>query len=365
MLVLSTIAACSGDDDDDSSNNGGTSARGGEANKAGATSEGGSSAGGGSSTATVARGDYLVNHVAACGDCHTPRKPTGEPDTSKFLAGNAMFADLDPAHDDAGLLPTPNLTPDKKTGLGDWTDEQIKNAFLNGMDDEDKPLLSVMPYYVLHNMSESDADSIVMYLRSIPAVQNEIPERQDLGFPVLQAKPVPAEDLPETTLAPSDPDYAKAQNGKYLAANIGVCMECHTEHDPMGQVPLMLDKLFQGNEVFTREQLGLPPAFPEKIYSANITPGKNGIEGWTVDDVVKVLKQGIDDEGHPLCPPMPVGPMGAFGGLTDADARDIGIYLTTLEPKDTDEIAMCVPPGAPGAGGSSGGGAGGSGGVPP
>jgi len=117
-----------------------------------------------------------------------------------------------------GLLPTPNLTPDKTTGLGDWTDKQIKNAFQNGLDSDDKPLFSVMPYYVFHNMSDADADSIVMYLRSIPAVKNEIPERQDLGFPVMQAQPVPADMLPDTTLEPSDANYDSAQNGRYLAA---------------------------------------------------------------------------------------------------------------------------------------------------
>jgi uncharacterized membrane protein YgcG len=212
-------------------------------------------------------------------------------------------------------------------------------------------------------MSDSDADSIVMYLRSIPAVKNEIPERQDLGFPVLQAKPVPAAMLPNTTLKASDPKYASAQNGKYLAANIGVCMECHTEHDPLGAVPLKLDKLFQGNEAFTRAQLGLPPVFPDTIYSANITPGKNGIQGWTVDNVVKVLKEGVDDEGRPLCPPMPVGPKGAFGGLTDSDAHDIGVYLTTLAPADTDPIDFCVAPGFPGAGGMSSSGGASSGGA--
>ena len=124
------------------------------------------------------------------------------------------------------------------------------------------------------SVSESDADSIVLYLRSLPAVKNEIPERQDLGFPVQQAKPVPADMLPSTTLKASDPKYASAENGKYLAANVGICMECHTEHDPLGEVPLKLDQLFQGNEAFARAQLHLPPAFPETIYSSNITPGK-------------------------------------------------------------------------------------------
>ena len=346
MLAASGFAACSGDDDD-------TTMPGGQAGQGGEAVQGGAASGGAaSSDATVARGDYLVNHVAACGDCHTPRRADGSPDTSKFLAGNAAFADINPADPKKGLLPTPNLTPDKTTGLGDWTDKQIKNAFQNGLDSDDNALFPVMPYYVFHNMTDSDADSIVMYLRSIKAVANEIPERQDLGFPVMQAQPVPVDQLPETTLKPTDPKYASAQNGKYLAANVGVCMECHTEHDPLAAVPLKLDALFQGNETFTRDQLGLPPVFPEMIVSANVTPGKNGIKGWTAEDVVKVLKEGVNKDGEALCPPMPFGPNGAFGGLTAADALDIGNYLTTLAPVDTAVIPLCVAPGAPPMGGA-------------
>jgi Cytochrome c len=384
-LAASTFAACSGDDDDSTPGGAGKSSAGqagasaGQVGaSAGDTSQAGAAAAGApSGEVSVARGEYIVSHVAACGDCHTPRDQMGAPAAGMLLAGNAAFADINPADPDKGLLPTPNLTPDKTTGLGNWTDKQIKNAFQNGLDSDDKPLFSFMPYYVFHNMTDADADSIVMYLRSIPAVKNEIPERQDLGFPITQAQPVPADMLPDTTLAPSDANYESAQNGRYLAANIGICMECHTQHDPAGAVPLMLDKLFQGNETFTRDELGLPPVFPETIVSANLTPGKNGLKGWAADDVVNVLKKGIDKDGNALCPPMPFGPNGAFGGLTTKDALDIATYITTLEPANSDVIPLCVAPGAPppsggapaggaagAAGMSSASGAGGAGGAP-
>jgi hypothetical protein len=279
----------------------------------------------------------------------------GAPIPGMLLAGNAAFADLNPADDAKGLVPTPNLTPDMDTGLGKWTDDQIKNAFQNGLDADGKPLFSIMPYYVFHNMTDADADAIVAYLRSLPPVIHEIPERQDLGFPVTQAKPVPTAMIPQTTLALTDPDYSHAENGRYLAGSIGVCMECHSEHDPMAAVPLKTDKLFQGNEPFTRAQLGLPPVFPDTIYSANLTPAANGLKDWTPADVVQALHKGLDKDNKPLCPPMPSGPMGAFGALTDDDATDIGIYLTTLAPKDNGVIPLCVAPGGDmGAGGAGG-----------
>ncbi len=294
----------------------------------------------------VERGEYIVAAVAACGDCHTPRNKDGSFDTTRLLAGNPAFADILPDVEDMGLVPTKNLTPDAKTGLGDWTDEEIKNAFLNGIDDEGNDLFAIMPYYVLHNMSDEDADAIVAYLRSIPAVEQAIPEREELGFPVVAADPVPAENIPDTTLEASDPDYEAAVQGKYLAGSIGVCMECHTAATKPGTpVPIDIEALFAGGRVFVSEELGLPvPPFPDEIISRNVTPDKTGIQGFTAEQVRTVLKQGTDDDGEGICPPMPVGPMGAFGNLTDEDALAIGVYLTTIAPVDNMIATDCTPP---------------------
>lgn len=400
------IAACGGDDEDNGTGGGGeagTATAGqageagtggttaGQAGEAGTAGTGGSTAGaatGGAAGAggapaedpLVERGRYLVNHVAACIDCHSPMGPMG-PDPDHLLEGNPAFADLVPDDDEMGLVPTPNLTPDNDTGLGEWTDEEIKNAFLNGEKNDGTALFPIMPYFVFHNMSDDDADAIVAYLRSLEPVDNPIPDRQELPFPFEDpAEPVPADMIPDTTLADDDPDYESAQNGRYLAGMIGVCMECHTADAEQGSpVPIDVDNLFAGGKVFAAAEFGLPtPPFPEEIYSRNLTPDPTGIQGWTPEEVAGVLREGIDEEGDGICPPMPVGPMGAFGGLTEQDALDIGTFLTTIEPIETDDYPECVPPppmaeggaggagGAPegGAGGAPEGGAGGAGGAP-
>src|ERR1051325_1853830 len=106
--------------------------------EAGATDAGGDAA----TEALIARGSYLVNVVVGCGGCHTDRtKPTD------ILGGNANFR---PG------LPAPNLTSDA-TGLGSWTDEQIKRAFTQGIDDQNEPLSPVMPYQLFHNLTDADA----------------------------------------------------------------------------------------------------------------------------------------------------------------------------------------------------------------
>jgi len=324
-LVSMAVAlwACGDDDGDDDGDDGG------DAIDAGQPADAADEVDAGPDPAD--RGAYIVGAVAVCGDCHTPRLKTGAPDLTRLLGGNPAFADILPEVDGMGLVPTPNLTPDE-TGLGDWTDVEIKEAFLNGVDRDGEPLFAIMPYYVLHNMSEEDADAIVAYLRSIPAVDQEIPAREELGFPVTTADPVPEAMIPDSVLPASDEDYEAAQQGKYLAGNIGICMECHTAATKPGTpVPIDVDALFAGGRVFGRDELGLPKEFPEEIFSLNITPDPTGILGFTPEQVRTVLTQGTDDEGQGICPPMPVGPMGAFANLTEEDALAIGIYITTID----------------------------------
>jgi hypothetical protein len=147
-------------------------------------------------------------------------------------------------------------------------------------------------------------------------------------------------------------EHDAAMRGRYLAGNIGICMECHTGRDDMER-PL-IDKAFQGGETFGRDALGLPPGFPDVIYSANLTPDATGIKAWSVTDIVAAIKKGKDKDqgGAPLCPPMPAGPMGAFGGMTDADATDIAHFLRSI-PAGKNMIpndCIFMPPSADDAG---------------
>jgi mono/diheme cytochrome c family protein len=335
-LALSCLlAAACGDDDDDTGAV--DSGPGGDIDAAPGIDAGDGVDGG---SAAVERGQYLVNVVAACIDCHTPRNEDGSPDMTRFLGGNPTFMDVAPANNQMGLLPTPNLTPDA-TGLADWSDDDIKNAFLNGMEPKGEALFPVMPYYVFHNMSADDADAIVAYLRSIDPVDQEIPEKQppfDIEEP---AAPFPVEAIPNTTLATDDPNYEQAQQGRYLAGFVGVCMECHTQRTDEDD-PSSLDQtqLFAGDEPF---EVGKPFG---TVYSANITPDPDtGIGDWDVDDVRIALKEGVEPEGEALCPPMPAGPDGPFGGFTDEDAEAIGRFLLTMSPIENEPTAECKLPG--------------------
>ena len=306
----------------------------------------------------VARGDYLVNHVAACPDCHTPRNMDGSLDMDNFMAGAECFVDADPANG-VGCLNTPNLTNDE-TGLMNRSDEEIKDMFLEGERPDGDYLFAVMPYWIFGNMTDQDADAIVAYLRTVDGIDHETPDNE---APFDERPPAAANRIDLDLVPMPVADYENqesAMRGRYLAAQAGVCIECHTkENPPTDPDPLQLDMAFAGGREFP-----LGPGFIAT--SANITPDATGIEDYTVDDIVRVLHDGLDREDEPICPPMPVGPMGAFGGLTDSDAEDIANYLLSLPPieNDVEDCSLMMPPpggGGGGAGGPSGeGGAGGS-----
>jgi hypothetical protein len=185
-------------------------------------------------------------------------------------------------------------------------------------------------------------------------VNNPLPDRSP-AFDV----PTPANYLdPATIPAPADtyPQRESAMRGRYLATESGLCIECHTPHLSSGPNPLDTSKFFQGGEDFSAFFAGTLNIHP---VSANLTSDPTtGIGTWSTSQIVTVLHQGLDDHGMGICPPMPVGPNGAFGGLTDQDALDIATYIQSLPPAINDVPDVCSwpppPPPAMDAGGMDG-----------
>ncbi|HEX6276053.1 MAG TPA: c-type cytochrome [Polyangiaceae bacterium] len=279
----------------------------------------------------VARGRYLVAHVAACGDCHSPHGKSGAPDAEDWLAGLDCFVDVAPGDPETGCLATANLT-NHETGLANRSDGEIKDMFLKGERPDGRALHPFMPYPFLANLSDADADAIVVYLRTVPGVDHTVRPSQAPFF----APPRPAPRVPDAAIPSPRPDYperAAALRGRYLAGSVGTCMNCHT---PRGAGGIALERAFQGGMKFERRGLGLPSGYPELVYSSNLTPHATGIAAYTVEKLVRAVKHGEDGNqgGAELCPPMPAGPGGSFGGLTDADATDIAHYLLSLEPAE-------------------------------
>src|SRR5262249_38813187 len=119
---------------------------------------------------SVGRGRYLVDTVMTCQNCHTPKGPNG-PQFDKALPGGLRFDE--PAFD----VTASNITPDRDTGIGSWSDADIRVALLEGTSPAGHRLASVMPSGYYKILTPGDLDGIVAYLRSVPPVKNKVPKR--------------------------------------------------------------------------------------------------------------------------------------------------------------------------------------------
>jgi cytochrome c553 len=244
----------------------------------------------------IARGTLIARSMALCGGCHTASGGTE-------LAGNPAFK--------GGALPAPNLTPDA-TGLGDWSDQQIIDAFRTGIDNEGRHLDAAMPYWLFSNMSDDDALAVVAFLRSLPPASGAVGAANPDAAPVTPLSP---SAFPNSTLQAGDADYAAAQQGKYLVSGVAQCVKCHSP----SSAGLPTGSFFSG----------VAPTSGTQIFAPNITPDATGLSGWVPADIVTALKQGTNKAGATLCGSMPSAAKG-YGGFTDADAHAIGVYLTTI-----------------------------------
>jgi mono/diheme cytochrome c family protein len=131
----------------------------------------------------VEQGRYLVELIG-CGVCHTNGALLGEPDFDEWLGGSdAGIAYSNPLkNENPGVVFPPNLTPDRKTGIGQRTDEEIVNAMRHGLDHYGLRLKQVMPWLVYTAMSDDDARAIVAYLRSLPPIDHKVPDNVTPGI---------------------------------------------------------------------------------------------------------------------------------------------------------------------------------------
>ncbi|MBI5279230.1 MAG: cytochrome c [Burkholderiales bacterium] len=252
------------------------------------------------------RGKYLMDSVVACGNCHVPRGPQGQPLMDKGLSGGFVFEDK------AFRAVAPNITPDNETGIGRWTDAQLAKAIREGLRPDGSVIGPPMPIEFYRHLSDVDLAAIVAYLRAQPAVKNavekskyNIPLPPNYGPPVRSVKPL----RPART----------ASYGKYLV-QIGHCMDCHTPRDEKGM--LVMSKFGAGGQV-------IPGPWGQSI-SRNLTPHANGLKDWTDEQIAKAVREGVDREGKPYKPPMAFG---WYKNISDDDMTAIVKYLRTLKPQ--------------------------------
>jgi len=280
----------------------------------------------------VARGKYLAT-IAGCTSCHTPdRAEYQNPQTLTFeqistiafdgqqavapdmlLAGGRAF-DLGPA----GVVYSRNITPDEETGIGAWTDEQIKLAVKTGASADGTVLFPVMPYHVYNSMADEDLNAIIAYLRSVPAVKNVVPEKtvSTEGMPVLPYQ--------ENIVAPDELDLSA--RGAYLVNSVMGCTDCHTPVDPNTGAPQM-DKYLAGRQPY-EGPWGI-------VYGGNITPDEEtGIGTWNEEELKRAILTGVNKDGRRLI----LMPWYAYSALSAEDAEAVVHYLKNDLPAVQNEI---------------------------
>jgi hypothetical protein len=239
-------------------------------------------------------------------------------------AGNVFppgFIPLPPG----GQVVAPNITPDRETGIGSWTDAEIDRALQHGISKDGHPLFNLMPYWQYNALTPEDAKSIIVFLRSIPPVHNALPVTK-LPFPVTV-------DM-KKDLIPPLPKNASAQirHGWYLARIAG-CEDCHTPIVRGQQPPSMM---FAGGMYF-QGPFG-------NVFSLNITPSASGIGFMNEGMFSRTLTTGrVNGTGNKLNPIMPFE---AFRNLKPADIRALYAFLRTV-PKvrhnidNSDTATLC------------------------
>jgi mono/diheme cytochrome c family protein len=255
------------------------------------------------------RGEYLVNTIMTCGNCHTPKGPGGAPQNDKLLSGGLRFDE--PVFD----VTASNITPDKETGIGSWSEADIKKLILTGLRPSGGQVAPIMPVAFYKNMLPRDLDAIVAYLRSIPAVKNQVPA--PIYKVAVQATPYPDAQKPVQQSDLADP----VAHGRYLAT-VGHCMECHT---PMDTGHHLYDTaLGKGGTEF--------PGPWGKSVAANITSSKvSGLGNSDATTIKRAITQGIGKDGRKLMPPMDYA---AYAKMTDSDLDALVAWVRTIPPKD-------------------------------
>lgn len=257
---------------------------------------------------SVERGNYLVNTVLTCGNCHTPKGPGGDV-AEKAFSGFLQF-DEPPFKVTAS-----NITPDKETGIGNWTDAQIKTVMRTGVKPNGTVVAMIMPSAFYQIMTEKDLDAVVAYLRTVRPVKNQVPD------PIYKMQQVhvapPGADKPYTDAMMTD----KVKKGFYLTT-IAHCMECHTPLGPQGRD--YVNALGAGGQEF--------PGPWGKSIGRNITSSKTkGIGDWSDDEIKRAITQGIRKDGSRLLPPMGYP---YYARMTADDLDAIVAYLRTVPPKE-------------------------------
>jgi mono/diheme cytochrome c family protein len=269
----------------------------------------------------ITRGEYLAR-AADCEVCHTA------PGGAAYAGGLAFPLPF-------GTLYSTNITADKATGIGDYSDADFLNAVQRGIRKDGARLYPAMPYPSYTYMTDADALAIKAYLFSQPLV-HATPPANTLGFPYNQRWSMIFWSWffsANSRFAPNMAQSAEWNRGAYLAEALAHCGDCHTPRN----LAFALDnrKKFAG-------------AIAAGWHAFNITPDKGtGIGGWSDDEVTAYLAKGHAPDRGTAAGPMGEAVDHSFSHMAAADISALVVYLRSVPPIASRDLPATIAPPAP------------------
>lgn len=264
----------------------------------------------------IERGEYLVR-AGNCVSCHT-------------TAGGAVFAGGVSFATDFGTIYSTNITPDRATGIGNWTLRQFDDALRRGVRPGGEHLYPAFPYTSFTRLSDEDVATLYGYFMSLRPV-NAPARANDMRFPYdKRALLGPWKSLyfAEGRWVGDAKRSAEWNRGSYLVESLGHCSACHTPRNLLGAEKTsspytggILTELDIENDRIVRR--GAP----------NLTSSRSGLGAWSEEDIAQYLKLGVNSRTR-LLGTMNEVVLNSTRYLTDDDARAIATYLKSLPARD-------------------------------
>lgn len=260
----------------------------------------------------VARGKYLVEALAACDNCHTPRGPDGYDESKRFSGGSQSFSG--PGYAVRGG----NITGDRDGGIGGWTDSELRAAIIDGIGPDGR-LAPFMPSDSYRALSQRDAAAIVAFLRSIPPVATPRAASQTHG------KEAARPSIPGAQEALSEAATTEQTTRGLYVASIARCIACHSGETD--DVPDYEHRLGAGGKVF-RTPAGVA------IASNITTHPEKGVGAWSDEELKRAIKAGVARDGRLLKPTMANLSRAHFSKMSGEDLDALIAWLRTVPPKE-------------------------------
>jgi mono/diheme cytochrome c family protein len=258
----------------------------------------------------VSKGQYIFALAGGCA-CHTV--PKGTP----HAGGRAFPIPL-------GTVYSTNITQDKETGLGAWSDQQIQDAMVKGIRRDGSRILPVMPFEKYSGMAQEDLQALIAYLRTLKPVKKATPELKTRA-PFLRGLGVPTylKIFGRFSSSPAQAPKGGVERGRYLVDHVSLCSDCHTPRNSIGVPQQSLYLAGAGQKIGP-----LGEAVP------NITSDKaTGIGDWKREDVVEVLISGtkpdLDNIQGLMYEVVQGTPLG-YKDMKKEDALAIADYLKSI-----------------------------------